>query len=279
VKIDANILPADGKIRPFITGYQWSLDYDGGTEDLDQIRCDTTDAGPGTGCVFVNHAPTYIINAKAFPQAAAHAWLIQKATPKHLGSMDDQKPLYYMGDSAQNSRNRNRICPTGWAAANGDASALVDAADALNCDEFAFASFYNSGGMSSAEGGLSPALLPGGTTPTGAVCIGTYAKKHGSMVHPFFLNGTDPTFLTAGPVLPGQAVLEADARQLVRGQPGPSTRAGSAARSDPGGRRARSGRSSSGGPSAGRRPDEPCGRSARRAGPGGGTCPSRRTTR
>ncbi|MDI3390129.1 hypothetical protein QIS99_28645 [Streptomyces sp. B-S-A8] len=195
VKIDANILPADGKIRPFMTGYQWSLDYDGGTEDLDQIRCDTTNAGPGTGCVFVNHAPTYIFNAKAYPQAAAHAWLIQKATPKHPGSMADQKPLYYMGDSAQNSRSRNRICPTGWAAANGDASALVDAADALNCDEFAFASSYNSGGMSSAEGGLNPALPPGGgTTPTGAACIGTYAKKHGSMVHLFSLNGTDPTF-------------------------------------------------------------------------------------
>ncbi|MFF2302861.1 hypothetical protein ACFVVP_10205 [Streptomyces sp. NPDC058128] len=194
VKIDANILPSDGKIRPFMTGYQWSLDYDGGTEDLDRIRCDTTNAGPGTGCVFVNHAPTYLLNAKAFPQAAAHAWLIQRTTPHHPGSMADRKPLYYMGDSAQNSRSRNRICPTGWAATNGDASALVDAADALNCDEFAFASSYNSGGMSSTEGGMNPALLPGGTTPTGAACIGTYAKKHGTLVHLFSLNGTDPTF-------------------------------------------------------------------------------------
>jgi hypothetical protein len=99
-----------------------------------------------------------------------------------------------MGDSAQNSRSRNRICPTGWAAANGDASALVDAADTLNCDEFAFASSYNSGGMSSAEGGLNPALNPGSTTPTGAACIGTYAKKSGTAVHLFSLNGTDPTF-------------------------------------------------------------------------------------
>lgn len=33
------------------------------------------------GCVFVNHAPTYSFNAKAFPQAAAHAWLIQNSTP------------------------------------------------------------------------------------------------------------------------------------------------------------------------------------------------------
>jgi hypothetical protein len=74
--------------------------------------------------------------------------------------MADQKPLYYMGDSAQNSRRRNRICPTGWAAANGDAYALVDAADALNCDKFAFVSSYNSG----------------------------------SMVHLISLNGTGPTF-------------------------------------------------------------------------------------
>ncbi|MFC7979180.1 hypothetical protein ACFUT3_28600 [Streptomyces cinereoruber] len=38
IQIDANILPADGKIRPLKTGYQWSLDCDGGTEELDRIR-------------------------------------------------------------------------------------------------------------------------------------------------------------------------------------------------------------------------------------------------
>ncbi|MFD5074411.1 hypothetical protein [Streptomyces sp. NPDC058371] len=194
VKIDADILPSDGNIRPFLTGYQWSKGYSGGTQDLDQIRCDTTTAGPGTGCVFVNSAPTYVFNAKAFPQAAAHGWLIQQSTPNHPGSESAQKPLYYMGDSAQNTRSRGRICPTGWAAENGDASALVDASDTLNCDEFAFASSYNSGGMSSAEGGLNPALKTGSTTPTGAACIGTYAKKLGSAVHLFSLNGTDPTF-------------------------------------------------------------------------------------
>ncbi|CAM5565368.1 hypothetical protein GCM10010256_73280 [Streptomyces coeruleorubidus] len=70
-----------------------------------------------------------------------------------------------MGGSAQNTRSRNRVCSTGWAAANGDASALVDAADALNCDEFAFASSYNSGGMSSAEGGLNPPCSRAGARP------------------------------------------------------------------------------------------------------------------
>ncbi|MET8450232.1 hypothetical protein [Streptomyces sp. NPDC005209] len=194
VKIDANILPSDGRIRPFMTGYQWSKGYDAATADLDQIRCDTTTAGPGTGCIFVNSAPTYAFNAKAFPQAAAHAWLIQTYTPKHPGSLSALKPLYYMGDKAQNTRSRGRMCPTGWAKENGDASALVDAADELNCDEFAFASTYNSGGMSTAEGGLNPAVKDGSTTPTGDACIGTYAKKYGSAVHLFSINGTDPTF-------------------------------------------------------------------------------------
>ncbi|MGW4201019.1 hypothetical protein [Streptomyces sp. NPDC004726] len=194
VKIDADILPADGRIRPFKTGYQWSKGYSGGTEDLDQIRCDTTTAGPGTGCVFLNSAPTYAFNAKAFPQAAAHGWLIQEFTPNHPGSESAQKPMYYMGDDTQNSRSRKRICPTGWAAGNGDPTALVDPIDELNCDEFAFASTYNSGGMSSAEGGLNPALKPGSPTPTGDACIGTYAKQHGTAIHLFSLNGTDPTF-------------------------------------------------------------------------------------
>ncbi|MFF0067177.1 hypothetical protein ACFYRC_37915 [Streptomyces sp. NPDC005279] len=194
VKIDGAILPADGKIRPFMTGYQWSLDYSGGTSELDQIRCDTTSAGPGTGCVFVNSAPTYALNAKAYPQAAAHAWMIQTYTPTHAGSLSARKPLYYMGDESQNTRSRARICPTGWAKDNGDASALVDVSDELNCDEFAFASSYNSGGMSAAEGGLNPAVLPGSTTPTGNACIGTYAKKLGTAVHLFSINGTDPTF-------------------------------------------------------------------------------------
>ncbi|WP_329432086.1 hypothetical protein OG564_03855 [Streptomyces sp. NBC_01280] len=196
VQIDGAILPSDGKIRPFMTGYQWSLDYRGDTSELDQIRCDTKDVDKDVtpGCVFANSAPTYEFNAKKFPQAAAHGWLIQTYNPTHPGSEAERKPLYYMGDNDQNSRSRGRICPTGWAAENGDASALTDVADELNCDEFAFASSYNSGGMSSTEGGLNPALVPGKTTPTGDACLGTFAKKVGTTMHLFSLDGTDPTF-------------------------------------------------------------------------------------
>ncbi|MCX5083992.1 hypothetical protein ACFC18_40195 [Streptomyces sp. NPDC056121] len=194
VQVDGAIMPSDGKIRPFMTGYQWSLDYRGDTAELDQIRCDTTAAGAGTGCVFVNSAPTFELNSKAFPQATAHAWLIQTYNPTHPGSEAERKPLYYMGDESQNGRSRDRICPTGWAKDHGDASALVDATDELNCDEFAFASSYNSGGMTAAEGGLNPALLPGKPTPTGDACLSTYAKKLGAAVHLLSLDGTDPTF-------------------------------------------------------------------------------------
>ncbi|WP_328406343.1 hypothetical protein OHS70_38905 (plasmid) [Streptomyces sp. NBC_00390] len=200
IKIDADIYAADGQTRPILTGYQWSKDYWEDTPDLDQIRCDTKITNVSAGCVFVNSAPTYIFNGKKYPQAAAHAWLIQTMAPNHPGSKGYSKPLYYMGNKAQNDRNRGRMCPTGWAAANGDASALVDASDALNCDEFAFASTYNSGGMAKSEGGLNPALPvpPTTQTPNGKFCVQTFAKQYNSAMHLYNIDGTyaefgDPT--------------------------------------------------------------------------------------
>ncbi|MEV0529853.1 hypothetical protein AB0I66_41195 [Streptomyces sp. NPDC050439] len=124
-----------------------------------------------------------MLDAKRYPQAAAHAWLVQTQLPNHAGAKG--KPLYYMGDSAQNSTSRGRICPTGWAAANGDASALNDAADKLNCDAFAFASSYNSGGMKKSEGGPNEAFPSGSITgaPSGDACVQPFAKKHDTKVH------------------------------------------------------------------------------------------------
>lgn len=164
--------------------YQWSKGYWEENPDLDEIRCDTfTTQYDGTGCVFVNWAPSYVFNAKSYPQAAAHAWLVQEKLKNQPGRYD--KPLYYMGDAAQNKKNRARMCPTGWAAENGDPSALDDANDELNCDEFAFASSYNSGGMKKSEGGLNEAVPAGSTTgtPNGKACLQTFAKKQGTKIH------------------------------------------------------------------------------------------------
>lgn len=195
IKLDADLYGADGRPRT-PGGYQWSSGYDEETEDLDRIRCDTLATYTESGCVFVNSAPTYIFNAAKFPQAAAHAWLIQTKVPNHPGSEDYDKPLYYMGDSAQNNKNRRRMCPTGWAKENGDESALDGASDELNCDEFAFASTYNSGGMKESEGGLNEAVPPDSTTgvPNGKACVQTFAKKHDSAVHLYNIDGTVPTW-------------------------------------------------------------------------------------
>lgn len=155
----------------------------------DQIRCDNTkivNQVPTIGCVFHNYVPTYTFNAAKYPQASSHAWLIQHKLADHPGSLADGKPLYFLPDS-DISGNRTVICPTGWAAANGDTSALNGAADQPNCDEFAFNSTYNSGGMPSLAGGLNP-------VSSGDACVQTVASKQGSTVHLFNIDGLVPTW-------------------------------------------------------------------------------------
>ncbi|SEB31488.1 hypothetical protein SAMN04490357_0168 [Streptomyces misionensis] len=155
----------------------------------DQIRCDNTkivSQAPTIGCVFHNYVPTYTFNAAKYPQASAHAWLIQHKLTNHPGSLAYGKPLYFLADS-DISGNRTVICPTGWAAANGDTSALNSTTDQPNCDEFAFNSTYNSGGMPSLAGGLNP-------VSSGDACVQTFASKQGSTVHLFNIDGHTPTW-------------------------------------------------------------------------------------
>ncbi|MER6290908.1 Tat pathway signal protein [Streptomyces sviceus] len=195
VKIDGDEYPSDDSIQYQTTGYQWSASTSRAT-DLDTVRCDTV-VTVGGGCVFSNYAPTYTFNGAKYPQAAAHAWLIQTFSPKHPGSKATGQPLYYLSDTSQRDKNRGRMCPTGWAADNGDLSALDGADDSiLNCDEFAFGASYNSGGMNSSEGGLNPAIPDDSTTgvPNGRACIETYATKVNGTMHLYNLNGTVPTW-------------------------------------------------------------------------------------
>ncbi|GGX98438.1 hypothetical protein [Streptomyces anandii] len=156
----------------------------------DQIRCDNTkiiNAVPTTGCVFHNYVPTYTFNAAKYPQASSHAWLIQHKLANHPGSKADSKPLYFLPDG-DISGNRTVICPTGWAAANGDTSALNGTTDKeLNCDEFAFNATYNSGGMPSLAGGLNP-------VSSGDACVQTLASKQDGTVHLFNIDGLVPTW-------------------------------------------------------------------------------------
>ena len=196
--IGVSVKNPDGWWVPSLNTFPWSVEDWHQAEEMDHIRCDTKGSGNiGSGCVFLNVAPTYPFNAANYPQAAAHAWLVQTMTPNQPGSQSANKPLYYMGDKDQNSRNRGRICgESGWAADNGHASALDDAEDQLNCDEFAFASSYNSGGMAESEGGLNEAV-PGDSstgTPNGRACVQTFAKEHEGKIHLYNIDGLIPKF-------------------------------------------------------------------------------------
>ncbi|MGW8437808.1 hypothetical protein ACWGKS_21895 [Nocardiopsis sp. NPDC055879] len=198
VTIGMSVTGPDGFLVPSLNTFPWSEEDRHQAEELDHIRCDTKGSGSSVnGCVFLNAAPTYPFNAANYPQAAAHAWLIQSMSPNQPGSRAAENPLYYMGDKDQNSRNRSRICgEPGWAADNGHASALDDAEDQLNCDEFSFASSYNSGGMAESEGGLNEAVPADSTTgtPNGRACIQTFAKEHEGRVHLYNIDGLFPEF-------------------------------------------------------------------------------------
>ncbi|WP_243869318.1 Tat pathway signal protein [Streptomyces liangshanensis] len=145
-----------------------------------QIRCDSTVPGASPGCVFDQYSPTYVMNSKKFPAAAAHAWLAQNKLPGHFGSKAFDTPLTYLGSGVmsptnpakkQSTANREVICPRSWAR-NTDATLSPELdegsdPDTYSCDELAFAASYNSAGMA---GGFNP-------VDSGDQCLQTYAKR------------------------------------------------------------------------------------------------------
>lgn len=127
--------------------------------------------------------PTYTFNAARYPQAAAHAWLVQTELPPHPGVL--ATPLYYL-PGGRDDQNRDVICDEGgWAAANGDPAVLSGPGDALNCDEFSFNASYNSGGMPASLGGLNP-------VSSGSECLQTYTKDVNGTVHLYNIGGYAP---------------------------------------------------------------------------------------
>ncbi|WP_406461364.1 hypothetical protein OHB07_06120 [Streptomyces sp. NBC_00111] len=152
-----------------------------------QIRCDSVVPQAYPGCVFDRFQPTYVMNSKKFPAAAAHAWLVQNKLPGHFGSRAHGKPLTYLGSyimspsnpaKKQTDVNREVICPTSWERnQNADLSQELNEgnppkADTWSCDEFAFAASYDSAGMAN---GYNP-------VQSGDECLQVYAKRGGDGV-------------------------------------------------------------------------------------------------
>ncbi|MGE6737064.1 hypothetical protein, partial [Streptomyces sp. NPDC059900] len=154
------------------------------TPDLD-VRCDKIAAPAKPGCVFPAYKPTWVMNFKKYPAAVAHGWLIQSKLPNHPGSKSAGKPMKFLPLADKNEhgrdpqKNRDVICPKesdgkSWASVHGnpDTTLLpeIKPTDTSSCDEFAYASTYNSAGMPSALDGLNEVT-------SGNTCVQTYATR------------------------------------------------------------------------------------------------------
>ncbi|WP_308406301.1 DNRLRE domain-containing protein [Streptomyces sp. AC602_WCS936] len=159
-----------------------------------QVRCDKVASYGDPGCVQKLYVPTYKFNTANFPAAAAHAWLIQNKSGVTGMGKTRGNPLQYIPPKGRNHlgyapdiTSRDAICSryrgkkatdTGWVpgktfvphprTALYHTIPLID--DELNCDEFPFASTYQSAGMK----------IPAGKNPApngGADCIQTVAAR------------------------------------------------------------------------------------------------------
>ncbi|MFF9899055.1 DNRLRE domain-containing protein [Streptomyces longispororuber] len=168
---------------------EWRDDYGQWESPKLLVTCDKVGSYGPAGCVLPQYAPTYQFNTAAYPEAAAHAWLIQnKSKVKGLGQSWD-KPLQYLPPKARNKqgydpqKSRDAMCTryqgsksagTGWVPRKTflphPKTVLHHVGphfDEVNCDEFPFASTYQSAGMKKADGGQNEA--PG----AGAACMQT----------------------------------------------------------------------------------------------------------
>ncbi|MFI8307242.1 DNRLRE domain-containing protein [Streptomyces sp. NPDC085927] len=168
---------------------EWKNDYGHWESPHLIVTCDKVASYGAPGCVLPQYAPTYRFNTAAYPEAAAHAWLIQnKSKVKGLGQ-SWAAPLQYLPPAARNKKSydsdksRDAMCTryrgpksgsTGWVPRKTflphPKTALHHVGphlDEVNCDEFPFASTYQSAGMKKTDGGKNEA--PNG----GADCMQT----------------------------------------------------------------------------------------------------------
>ncbi|WP_367046149.1 hypothetical protein [Streptomyces sp. Je 1-332] len=151
------------------------------------IRCDV-EVKTAAGCVFSWYKPTYVMNSKKFPAAAAHAWLVQKMLPGHYGLRGTGDPLTFLSDdvlvpdppTSNKSivdHNRDKICPTSWTRSPlATMSPELGANDVPSCDEFPFAASWHSAATPKSWGGKN-ANAPASGVGSGNECLNTIAQK------------------------------------------------------------------------------------------------------
>ncbi|MFR9800569.1 hypothetical protein ACL02U_32425, partial [Streptomyces sp. MS06] len=149
------------------------------------IRCDSVVANAGTGCVFSGYKPTYVMNSKKFPGAAAHIDLMWRKTNIDWGNRNGGKPLTYLDNKmatdgsgkTQQDRNRQIICGRQWKTYK-DTGLFSDLwtqdagearTDRKSCDEFAFANALQSAGNLTG---------PNHVKYSGKECVQTYLRRN-----------------------------------------------------------------------------------------------------
>lgn len=135
--------------------------------------------------MFPGYTPTYVMNSKKFPGAAAHIDLMWRKTKINWGNHNGGKPLTYLGNKmatddptkTQQARNRQLICERRWKTYKDtglfsdmwSADAGKPITDKKSCDEFTFANSLQSGGNVNG---------PNPVSYSGAECVQTYLRRN-----------------------------------------------------------------------------------------------------
>ncbi|WP_327379490.1 golvesin C-terminal-like domain-containing protein [Streptomyces sp. NBC_01212] len=181
-----NATASDGRISPYLTvkgtaGSDTSNPMTAEKSELD-VRCDR-DVKATPGCVFSSYRPTYVMNEKKFPAAAAHAWLIQNKLPGHYG-LRGNNPLTFLTEdvlvpdpptSTKSivSHNRDVICPKAWERSKlATMSPELGTGDVPSCDEFPFAASWQSAATKKDWGGQNLKEVS-----SGEECLNTIAIR------------------------------------------------------------------------------------------------------
>lgn len=162
------------------------------------VRCDKVDSNGVPGCVMPQYTPEYKFNTAKYTAAAAHVWMVQnKSKPSQGLGATPEKPLHYhpsasRAESGWNAEKdsrkvmctkyRGKRAADGWVPTKNFVNhpktmmhqELVNSPypDTISCDEFPFASTYESPGLPANKGGKMPAGKNGG-----GECIQTVSAK------------------------------------------------------------------------------------------------------
>jgi hypothetical protein len=121
-----------------------------------KYRCDQGVAVSGTGCVYPEFTPTLVLSHKQYGAAAYLVAFAQQLMTKHWGYQPDKGAPLTRASSSQGGKNRAKICNSTFHPIAGIGAPAPGTPhpwkDSDSCDEFPFASTWQSGAQAGAVG-------------------------------------------------------------------------------------------------------------------------------